>query len=618
MATSCTFKPDGENIVAVEPPEEIATTIEVNSPQFASVYYIFSPTYFTFTLEDNTKPVISYEVTVNGEVISSTFQNPTITFFLWPSSGTHRVVITVKLATNSGSLADKLDAEYYLIEKVFTVVADPIPPTLGTPPTLALENGYLTCRWNPPSKYNFIYAIGRVYDPYFPLTAVMISNPQLNHFVDSGYVGGKITFKIQATGLGFEQHLMGQATFSDVPYPVNFTVAADEQRVVRLSWDQTLINTTGVMVDINYGNRRFPLTASNTIILDTLAIAESTGYFIKLERPQFPLQAYSRHLAIEAPLNMKQFKKYAMMPTHGKLLTLTPDKLYRYRLSDLTIEDSISVTDLGAGTFSSLAVSRNEASAALVAGPDNLFRFDPLNFSNITGVTIAGSVATNLGSHDITKLDLGTLSDNGLLGMVVYSFDRKWGTVFDLATGMLLWNSSYFLYLNPVRPPVLSVDGSRMVYDFPATGACKVYQWSGTEFTQVGTVTEGLKFFREGHNELISTSIIEPYILPPNPIITFYDLTPPSDPSQSLTVIRTFHPPGLIGEEYLHEMRYDDFTGTLYTRRLLYNITSYLRIHDINDFHELSKIEAMTYANQGHEIAGNYHLSTRGFIAPRP
>ncbi|MBZ0245752.1 MAG: hypothetical protein K8H85_07390 [Cyclobacteriaceae bacterium] len=610
----CTFSPNSEYINPIAPPDPLAVTVEVNNPGFADPFYIIEPTTFRFTV-DAPKPVIDYVVTIDGNLVAEG-NDRNISFFLFPHSllpGNHTVNLTIRIATQSGSLADKLNAEYHLIEKNFRLINDPTPPPNVTA-TASYENGYLTVRWNTSSKKNFYYVIKRTYSPYDPLSDTVIRNPSQNVFVDRGYVGGDINYKIAVSGFGFDRHVLGTVSFND--NPVDFVISEGADKTARLSWTNSLIDVTNTNLKIDAGSHNIimPLTLSNDLVIDTLVLGEQRNYWIDTYRTGYQRQRYRRIIGIESPLLIKPFITQAMMPVQNKLLTLTSKAIYRYALPSLILEDSLLTA--GDGDFSGIAISGDGNRAVLLTKNWNLYGFDPLSFETpLTryGLFIATIPATN-GNSPLEKVVLGNLSDNGLVTMVLSKNGGKSQAVFDIVNNVVPWSAPKFIYLNITIPPVISSNGLYLANDYPAKVKADIYKWSGSTFDKIGTTDAGRKYFRLNSSELFNGTYKEypSYIAQGD--VKIYDInTPPAQPDQPLTVLREMHFNSLIGDEYFWELRYDDYTQLFYSR-YMENVYSTLRLYDVNSMSYIGSLKAFTYTPYSHEFANGFHFSNRGYI----
>lgn len=618
----CTFSPHNENINPIQPPGPLSYIIEVNHPEFTDPYYLISPTQFQFTLKGVSKRIIGYEVTFNDYPITASENGENIiSFHLFPNTypdGYHRVDIRIRVATETGSLAEKLGAEYYLIEKSFTVITDRIPPALSAPPRLTYENGYLTLRWNAPTKKNFYYEIKRIYQPYYPLQDTLIVNTEQDHFIDYGYVGGDITYKIVVTGYGFYQHEIGSVDLFDQP-PVDFTLNYDANRVVTLSWTHSKINTNNTSIVIQSGEEpiTIPLQQMGQLVIDTLALAEDRNYFIETTRAGYHLQANTVIKGVNSIPNLKAFNNFAMLPQHNKLLIQSPGAVYRYSLPALILEDSLTALQMGLGDLSSLVVSEDESKAIVVAGAVGLVSFDPLNFSHRASYNIYNaSIPATGNTNSVHNIVLGNLSNTSLLTLTLTKLNDKWGMVYDLNADVMRWSSAKFIYFSFFRPPVISSNGEYLVYDHPGNPTGQVFIHSDDEFNLLGNVESGRKFFRSNTTELISATPLESYESYSQYSFSIFDLNaPPTEPEGAFTKIRSFILPKWQGSEMIWGLSYDPATQVLYTR-YMENAFSIIRLYDISNFQLIEKVKAMSYTPYVHVYANNYHLTGRGFIEP--
>ncbi len=614
LVSECTFTPSKENIVPIKPPEPIAFSIDVSDPGFSDPYYVKGYTKFNFVINDLSKPIISAEVlldavnvsagSVNGNTVSYTLTSYVI--------GTHTIILRLQVATETGSLADLEGSEYYTIEKKFTIIIDPTPPNPISPPTISYENGFPTLRWNAPSQKNFYYAIKRIYKPSF-IPDTLIYNTSQNNFVDLGYVGGSVTYKIFAKGYGFGQVELGSVEFNQ--NPIDFDITYNDLKQVQLFWNQSLINVSNSTLTV-YSNIRIdlPLTSSGKFTIDTLVMGESQNYWITIARNDYPNQLYSLTKGVSQAPNLKNFNTFAMLPHHNKLLIASQKAIYRYSLPDLTLEDSLGYQDAGVATFSSLVVSEDESKGIVVGETSQLVGFDPFSFSNHMNYPIF-QATQNLGDgSDITGITLGNLSNDGLLTMSLGKSTGIWGLAFEINTNNIPWKSDVSLATKPLRPPVVSNDGRYMAFDLPTTETGEVYNRSSGTFVKLGNVGSGLKFFRSTANELISTTYIAPFSYRASPQINVYNLEErPSLPSSAFTVIRGITLPARSNNSYYTEVRYDDMTQNLYTREVR-NIYSTIHLLDVIDFHEKDNVQALPPWDGIHAYANGYHIISNGYI----
>lgn len=609
----CTFEPDNQYINPLSPPEPLTVSIEVNDRNFTDPFYIIEPTTFTFTLTDLTKPVIDYVVAVDGDTLAGGYDED-IKFFLFPHSleeGTHTVTLSIRVATQSGSLAEKLGAEYYLIEKSFQLINDRTVPPAVTP-TAAYEDGRLTIRWNTINQKNFYYVIKRAYAPYNPLQDSIIRNTAQNVFIDDGFVGGEVTYAIAATGFGFERRDLGTITFKDDP--VDFQVSEGEGKTVKLNWNNSRVNVQNTQLYIEMAGRTIsvPMTSSGNLLLDTLVLGQEQNYWIKTSKPGYGRQAYTRMRGIKLPQQIKAYTSQAMLVDKNRLLLQTETAIYRYRLPSFELEDSLLYQNNE--KFSGFVVSEDGNRAVLTTEHHYLYEFNPMDFDaplSQLGVFMATAPYTG-GTAEINNIVLGNLSQNGLLTMVI-SKHGSTQIVYDINNNVVPWYAPPFIYLNAVHPPVVSNDGRYLANDYPASQKGEVYEWNGSAFDQIGRIRPGRKYFRPANNEIISGTIKDPYQPLPGAVLIYDLATLPADPTQTLPLLRSKEFPDIDHDAYFWETGYDHNTDVFYVR-YMENATSILTMYNANTMGLVDKVSAFTYAPYTHQFEGNYHLTNRGYI----
>lgn len=625
VVAGCTFQPEMQHEVDIEQPEPITVDFDLAADNIPNPYYLLRPTVFRISFDAQGRTIMFREVKYRGEVISSEMMDGKLVFYLFPfTTGTGLLEMEIHLATGSGSFADKVGVERYIITKVFSVIVDTAPPVLNSSLTANYENGYMTYKWGGFSKPNADFNLGRTYlDNYLTLPHVPMSL-LTRQWVDSGYVGGRMTLKLLATGLSFEQQAIGTKEVNN--FPVDFSVTLDPNRILRLSWTQSLIHPSNVTVTVPVVGRVFsvPLTPTGNHAMDTLTAGDELYAVVRMQRSGYAMQEATKTFYVKVPLNFKPFKEFAMLPQADKVLIITADKLYRYRLSDFQAEDSVAYSTLGGGKFVSLSASQNGVYAMLTTETGALWQFDPLSFSSFVvhdlnpihpSITFTNSA--------LTGVFAGTISNTGIAGLRIMIGASKWGVVYDMNARSFRWGSRRFEYLNPVFPPFISRDGTLAVYNDPMQVYSPVMKWMGTDYDTLGKVKDGVKFFSTTSDELINVPYMDPFFSPISgqSNFTIYDLTAPAQPDGSLVISREFTLQHVFSYTYyttvLKSLWYDEHTGYLVTRYMT-DGASELSMHDLSDFHFIKKANANTYTLNSHYFSNGYQLSSRAFIEQVP
>lgn len=622
LCFSCTFTPEAEFINNIIPPEPIVFSIEVNSPEFTDPHYLLGATQFNFTLKDLTKPLVGYDVIIDGDSLAATESGANlgnnVSFVIYPynlSEGKHTVTLRLRIATQSNSLAEKLGFEYHLAEPKFDIILDRKIPTLNTPLVADYEFGYLTLRWPSINQQNFKYIIKRIPVSGFGQGDTTFYNPEVNSFIDNAYVGGGVTYKLIASGLGFEQHELGSVYFTTPPMDLN--LIQDQNRVVRLFWDNVKINTVNTFLELGYtSGPRFPLAPSGNEVIDTLLLGEDKNYWITVRRDGNLEQFHRNILRIQSTKNIKEYESFVMMPQNNKLLLNTGLGIYRYALPSLILEDSLMAFELGFQRISSLVTNAIESKAMVVGDGSSLSGFDPLNFDDRRSAfgffTAVRKVTGN--SDEISHLWLGNLSKNDFLPLLLRQNNKNIALLFNINDGQVYWNSPPTDAPDFRQPPLLSDDEQFLAYDVQNIALGVLLKKTGEAYNQVGFIKKGFKYFESARNELINVTMTDQYGPVSDGAITIYSMSASQVLNGELLPDRSTILPRTIGDESIKGIYYDQLSSTLYSRYMT-GATSYLRLINIDDFNFYGEvISAFTYTGYTHMLSNHYQLTSRGFI----
>lgn len=600
----CTFEPSDVFISPITPPEAISVSFIINDPNFKDPYYLIAPTRLIFRLDNLSNAIIGSDIKLNGKSLNPEINNNRVEFIMSPygmANGKHTIHMSFKIDTKSGSLANRLGAEFYFVEQSFTVIIDPEPPVFNAFQA-NIENGYLSMRWSGTSKSNFVYKIKR-YLGSGSLPDTIISNPQLNHFIDPGYVGGRLYYKVLATGVGFET-LIGSGTIEHEA--AEFTLTKNSEGMAQLNWSSININKENVYLLLNIYNKdvkniSVPLTHEGNIDLGTLELRDNISLHVNIYRNGYYSQLNQDYLEYRAPPNIKAFKEYAILKNQNKFLIATDEKLYKYNLEDFSLEDSISLADHGITSISSLIISPDE-SRALVGSSNKFISFNPniLNEFRYHDLNTPTSKFANP-SANLGLLKLGNLSNNGLVSMVIWR-GSYYSMLLDINSGEDLWHSTPGNY----HIPTISSDGKYFAATITSPyieSIGQVYRRDDKSFEPIGKIDVGGYVFLPDNSEIVIIEEIRHYH---EANVHSYSLVnPPQDPSKLWSKVRSVSIPfSLSQSNYLQKITYEPITN-----HLVLGYLSTLKLMNASNFTFEKSIEG-----QHLQFSNNYLLHPAGFI----
>lgn len=604
----CTFEPFEEYISPINPPETITVSFNINDPNFKNPYYLLEPTRLIFKLDNLSNAILDSEIKLNHSSINSNITNNGVEFILYPEgmeNGNHVIHMTFKIDTKSGSLANKLGAEYYIVEQTFNVIIDTDPPVFNSFEAI-MENGFLTFRWSETEKLNFVYKV-KLYNSFGSILDSVLIDPQTNQFINRGYVGGHLYYQVLASGVGFEITVgSGQIWHT----PVTFTLIKNAEGIAQLQWFKNNINLENVKLQIDYkinspNTITIPLTSEGIINLGKMGLREGITVSTIVYRDGFVSHKSRESLWLDPIPNIKAFLEFKILKEQNKLLLGAANKIYRYDLDGFVLEDSLSLDQHGIFTLRSLVVTP-DGTRAYVNNFERFISFDPLRFDNVSYHdldALMGEVGEK--SANISFLSLGNATDNGLISMGFQKGFSAFHAILDISNSKVLWHSD----MNNWFVPILSHDGKYFSAPYLLSYLYYegwIYRRDNGQYNKIGKIGPGDSTFLPGSAEVISYFSLGSRPIYAGEFLNVYNLHhQPQEPSEFFQSIRNAPiPPSLETDNYLEKITYDPFTN--------YIVFSY--VNSIKLMNAATLEYEKTILGYRLLFSNNYILNTQGFI----
>ena len=607
---SCTYTLEKKFINPISQPAPINLTADIDAPNFTDPYLLDWLTTFKFQMSNTIKPVIQYAVTVDGNPITSNYSNNALTFSLNPSAlgtGKHSVFISIKLNTQSGSLANQLQIEYYPVEKKFDVIvqANISNPTLTLPPKI--ENGYLTMRWSFPDQRLYQIEVVKYKLDKFGLEdfierKTFWATSQIL-FIDSGYVGGKARYRT------FVKNYVNSKPIGDIDVnksPGIFSITKDVNNFFTLNWTTTIANAN-FYLSSSIGSVSVPFSAGK-ISLDSLFLGDVKSFRFFVQRNNSPKQAYDSAISLSSKMNMPVFKSIVILPTGNKFMLLQDYDILRGSLIDFTIEDKISNGNnpFYLNSLKQMLVSPSEQSLIFGVGKGNPITMQPSNFSTIKFYRMQVVYPDN-STEFLSARSYSTVSEDGMLGANISYSSNPRPAILDLNVNTDVDPFNSIVWMDSVNQdvPTISQDGQYFCLNTSNKSFSIVYKKILGVWTQVGKLPIGKRYFRgKGTTELVNI----------NSEIQVYNVNSTTDSRGFFQPIRKFSYDIRIP---IDQINYDYLSESLSIESIDAFNYSTIKVYGISSFAFKLKTKAYLMPSSPypskHIYTNNFHFVTSGF-----
>ena len=593
LVLGCAYEPDGGyvNPSIYRPLDNIPASINIDDVE-GEVPIVFR-TSFLFSVDRAGKPLIYAKVYSEGKEISVGGSNDQYSFLVDPeelSNGTHEYDIEVKISSGSGSIAESLGVEYYLIKKKLVISVDKSIPQPVTSLTATMVDGYMTLTWEKPFHNHYQYIIIKHNGDGNFHESNVISDASMTSYVDQGYVGGKVSYKIALHSAFF------QVDSESVTYdlqPIEVSPVLDEESYLKLKWN--VLTAFGEDVTIKISGRHFTKDfpwESNENNIDSLYLGDIANASLKVFRKGFEDQGFSVTSTHSIGTSIKSFYSYSFNESSNKILFYAatgPSRIYRYDATTFALEDSLNHP--GQNLISSESGMRQY----LIYSWSNAYSFNPMNFSeSINGIDLNSIYRQAHGSDTSYPVYFNISNDNLLVFTNQDQFGGPKVVTMDLTTKQPFGTDK-----NGVKADI-SGDGHFMVVTNSNSEEDAVaYKRGVSDWEEIGKIPFGRMFFsRDPGNRLVRSHQGTTFV---------YDLTSSPDGNGYFaeTISAQINATGLdrVSNRIIQETIDAKFVSTILT-------------YSVDDLTLLSTHKARVKPDLGdqHFVVGNKQIVASGYI----
>lgn len=613
LFAGCTFKSDDIFVNPITPPPDtITASVDILSPAFEDPFVLAISTQFLIRVIEEGKfeerSVSGFNVTVDGTSISyGVGDDPGIYGFelnpLLLGNGTFDVVVEAKISTNSGSLADKLRLEYYLVTKSFQVIVNNTPVVIQSF-AAATVSGYLDLSWAVSVDYPIHYTLRRT--KYTGVVETVLPDLQFSvaslnpHLVDSGYVGGKMQYLLyrRFPGSAFPDYI-GTIV---VHKPAGaFVVSQSPQNVASVSWTPHYNDATLSLIKTS-GNQLFSFVSGQTE-LDTIFLGDNRTYRLNVQRNEYAGQQYDTTIQITRASNLPSFTK-AVIPGGTKLILLRSNgALSRHAIPGFSQEEYYETV------FPHRELLANSQGQPLVTISKTIP--DPMQL-NVNQVFWPRFGNPDDGWTQPTHLGYSSLSDNQLLGMSIMVNGSPRAAITDITLAVDPAVEPSIIWMDSVNTdlPMLSIDGLYFCVNQMDQTSAVVYKRVASVFQPQGNVPPYKRSFRgPSSTELVVMGSSAAQV---------YNANAAPGAGSNYTTVRSFTYPVFSGET-ISKVDYDKQTQQLWIQSTDQWYYSTIRTYAITTFAMTHKVKAyLPPANPlvSHVYISNHHFLTSGHGEP--
>jgi len=281
---ACDYPLKKENIIHVEPPQDTVYFNLSLTPEHDTIE-IFTDTDLSFEFNSLGLTVLYAEYSINNS--SFELYSPNGEISIDPDDylpGYYTLKLTFMTNSGSGSIADNIGYEGYLIEKEWTLLTDGRPAPYIVPEKSITENRFIKISWPECDQYNFeAYEFSANYNGN--TINLTITDPDQNYYIDSLYVCGDFNVSVDCRVAYAYSNGEHETFHEDIPQ-LNFEeIGYDSLRIFwnktnynakyRLVWDNDSIyyfnsnnDTTYTTEQIGFGKRSHFELCTQSIYID--------------------------------------------------------------------------------------------------------------------------------------------------------------------------------------------------------------------------------------------------------------------------------------------------------------------------------------------------------------
>lgn len=382
LIQSCEYELDNENFIEKE---QVPDThmFEISSTPEGDTIEVFERTDFLFDMNTFGLNAREAEISLGDSSWGYYLASSSIEFEINPElfeNGYHKLKLKVLTNTGTGTIADQVGAEGYVVEKEWTLLFDNRPA-----PELLVEksidsNRHLTFTWNKCTNDNFDYYQLYISNGIHNKERIVIRDPDSTQYIDSLFFGGEYRFSLQCRTVNTENSSFVIEFDDPIPQLQYKEIGFDS---LRLSWKLSPYNsryklTGGYMDDIVFEN-----TYDTTITIPNPGFGTQRTYRLWTSSKYFDEWFPGTASWTSIEYQMGEYSPAVFFMTYNQQDNI----IYSQQFSDLNAFDAntfnqVSTIQLEDLQFGGRSSSPTNSTKVVIGSKYKIFHFENQNLDN--------------------------------------------------------------------------------------------------------------------------------------------------------------------------------------------------------------------------------------------
>jgi hypothetical protein len=266
LLSSCVYEPDGWYDAPVHPASEAPAVQVVELGLEADTVFVYGTRTIHFSFDAGRSDVLMVKLLVDGEVVDSVAEGTGVLQYVVygnrPTPSLHELELQVFVTSGTGSIADKLLVEGFLLSQKWVMVYNKY---MSANLQSTIDNGNLLLSWDAYRSADFkAYEVVRGSYEYFKVAETITTN-----YLDQSYVGEGGTFRVNVITLDGKRRSWGELTLPGIISAPRLKAIGENSYVIYWSPTPFYKAFKAYHLTIDYNEKHTFTSVNDTLIAST-------------------------------------------------------------------------------------------------------------------------------------------------------------------------------------------------------------------------------------------------------------------------------------------------------------------------------------------------------------